>query len=144
MFKSLKITWKQTIRDYETKFNKLSIQYEDFGVELKKTLERIDIVSVLKNGFRVCGLYPFNVDAIDFSKLFKTRNELSIPASVIDYEDHSKFLAYMENMLGSEIIATFKENNDTEWKGLLDNRNLFNFWNKVSKLSMTKSNTVSY
>ncbi|XP_011699153.1 PREDICTED: uncharacterized protein LOC105456648, partial [Wasmannia auropunctata] len=140
LFKSLKTAWKQTISNYQIKFNQLSIQYQDFGTELKETLEGIGVTKILKNGFRVCGLHPFNIDAIDFSKLFKRENTLSKPA--IDHEDHNKFLAYMENMLGSEIM-TFKENKDDEWKGLPENRNLFNFWNKVSKLCVTNSNTIS-
>lgn len=142
LFKSLKTAWKQTISNYKIKFNQLSIQYEDFGGELKETLERIDVANILKNGFRVCGLYPFNVAAIDFSKILKRENTLS--TSVISHEDHSKVLAYMKNMLGPEIITKFKENKNDEWKGHPDDRNLFYFWNKVTKLSVTNPNTHTH
>lgn len=83
-------------------------------MKLKKNLERIDVVSILENAFRVCGLYSFN--AINFSKFFKRENinTLSIQPYVIRYKDHSKFLAYVENILGSEIITMFKRNKDDE------------------------------
>lgn len=47
LFKSLKIAWKQTICGYQIKFNQLSIQYEDFGMELKETLAKMDVAIVL-------------------------------------------------------------------------------------------------
>lgn len=52
---------------------------------LKSVLENLNSQQILENGFRPCGLCPFNPDAIDYTKLLsknRPSNELSVSRNI--------------------------------------------------------------
>ncbi|KAF0688765.1 Uncharacterized protein FWK35_00038508, partial [Aphis craccivora] len=79
IFKPLKSFWKSVVRENkkdndEERFNrhaKIITKY-NFGTLFKKAFDNITIESII-NGFRVCGLYPFNPDAVNYNKCISNR-----------------------------------------------------------------------
>lgn len=79
IFKPLKSFWKHVIRENKKdndgeRFNRHAkiITKSNFGTLFKKAFDNITNESIV-NGFCVCGLYPFNPDAVNYSKCISNR-----------------------------------------------------------------------
>lgn len=75
--KPLKSEWKKTVRNWQLKpenSNKV-ISKSTFCPLLHMVLTSLDITDTIKNGFRKCGLYPFNPDNVDYTKCVKNQLE---------------------------------------------------------------------
>lgn len=67
-FKPLKTAWKRGVLEWRRNNLTKTLTKVDFGPVLALTLEKHLKESTVKNGFRACGLYPWNPNAIDYSK----------------------------------------------------------------------------
>lgn len=67
------MAWKTTANQYRVENKQSAMAKEDFGLLLNK--DNVDISKCLRNGFRVCGLYPFNADAVDYKKIVRNQNQ---------------------------------------------------------------------
>lgn len=78
VFKPLKSEWKKTVREWQMKpenINKV-VSKTTFCPLLQMVLTNINITDTIKNGFRKCGLYPFNPDNVDYTKCVKNQLEM--------------------------------------------------------------------
>lgn len=64
LFHPLKEAWKKAVNDWNAKYNKVT--KEDFATVLKNATDSLNFKSIMENGFRACGLFPFNPDSIDY------------------------------------------------------------------------------
>jgi len=71
IFKPLKSYWKEVTRAHNLN-SKSPITKNNFGIIFKKAFDKVKPESII-NGFRTCGLYPFNPDAVDYNKCIPTR-----------------------------------------------------------------------
>ena len=78
VFKPLKSKWKTTVRDWQMRpeNNNKVVSKSTFCPLLNNVLTNINLTETIKNGFRKCGLYPFNPDKVDYSKCVKNQLEL--------------------------------------------------------------------
>ena len=60
--------------------NYASINKTNFTAIFKEALDKINCLATIKNGFRKTGIYPYNSDAIDKSRLLPTINTTPQPA----------------------------------------------------------------
>lgn len=69
-FKGLKNDYKKTIREWQLLPGNhcKAITKQNFCMVLDMVLKNKDRSSIIKNSFRKCGLFPFNPDAVDYSK----------------------------------------------------------------------------
>lgn len=67
-FKPLKTAWKKGVLEWRRNNLTKTLTKVDFGVVLAITLEKHLKETIVKNGFKACGLYPWNPNAIDYSK----------------------------------------------------------------------------
>ncbi|XP_018311079.1 uncharacterized protein [Mycetomoellerius zeteki] len=74
VFRPIKIAWKNAVNKYRVENNYQALRKEDFSLLIKEAVDNIDTSKCLRNGFRVCGLYPLNVDAIDYSKVIQNQS----------------------------------------------------------------------
>jgi len=92
MFAPLKLAWKKQVNLYRLEYNSLSVSKADVGHILKKAIQSLNIVQILKNGFRACRLHPFSADAVDYFKILKrNQSEKSYELSPLN---HSTILKY--------------------------------------------------
>ncbi|KAJ8966061.1 hypothetical protein NQ314_003769 [Rhamnusium bicolor] len=72
IFRPLKVEWKKVAYNHKQR-TRTSITRHNFCTLFKEAFDKACKPSTIVNGFRTCGLYPFNVDAVDYSKCISTR-----------------------------------------------------------------------
>lgn len=94
VFKPLKQSWKSTVTAWQMRDENCNqiLNKVKFAPLLKETLASTDLSKSIRNGFRACGLYPFNVNAIDFTKCVQNKreslaNEINRSALQMTYDD---------------------------------------------------------
>lgn len=135
-FRTLKSNWQKRNKSICDTSGSIGIQKYQFAGILKKTLDSMDCKKLLENGFRKCGLQPFDVNKIDFSKVFdKNRSAIASEAFEIDsgvVEQNTNSQKDFEKFLTIEKIMEFRSNDGPIWKGSVDDRNLFKLWYGLS------------
>lgn len=113
---------------------------------LDKTLSNMNTKEILKKGFEACGLHPWNVNTIDFNKVFKRipycsnktvcGTELAPTSETCQNVDALKVF---ENVLEKEKLEVFKAYVNPIWTGKIEDKSLFQTW-----YSLKISNEVSF
>lgn len=70
-FHPLKNAWKETVNNWRIENGGARLGREKFAPLLKKTLDFMNLIETVKNGFTVCGLLPFSADAVNYNVLNK-------------------------------------------------------------------------
>lgn len=73
VFKPLKQEWKKTVRNWQKREENINqtVTKINFCKILNETLTTINLEAAIVNGFRKCGLYPLNEEAVDYTKCVK-------------------------------------------------------------------------
>ena len=133
-FTKLKIVWQQIHENICSNFFTIGIERYQFAPNLKKVLDNMDVKKLLQNGFKNCGIYPFNANAVDYSKLL-TKDVLTCKVTKSDSsakDNCDGHLKVFENVLNKDQLETFRLNGDPVWKGSIEDTNLFKIWYKIS------------
>lgn len=73
-FRPIKSFWKSAILDWRRTNPTNEINKENFAVILKTVVDKFrQTPETIQNGFRACGLYPWDKNAIDYSKCLGKR-----------------------------------------------------------------------
>ena len=138
IFRSLKCKWRQVVHDYKQSTKK-SVTKATFAPLFKKAFDKISDTSI-KNGFRVCGLYPFDENAVRYQKCISTRRrELNSTSAVenptvsLTYADFLSTKKFFDHFIDEEKLEEFVNmgnNNETcndpvyiLWKTCIDELN---------------------
>lgn len=136
-FQSFKDCWLKSYSEFRE--NSFCIRIEEylFAPLVKRTFDSMDINRFLQNGFKKCGLYPFDFDAVDFTKVFNsiqaTNNSTTTriePSSAEVKDEHS--LKVLESLLSKDQLEAFKLNTDPVWSGILKDEGLFEIWYRLA------------
>lgn len=76
IFKPLKASWKNVVAKNKRFGN--SINKNNFVNHFQEAFDSVQTSSIV-NGFRKCGLYPFDPNAVDFSKCISYRRDILFP-----------------------------------------------------------------
>lgn len=144
IFHSLKNAWSKNVYSWRMENNARRLKREDFGPVIEKSIEETLKKETLKNGFRKCGLYPFNENAVDYSRLITTSatssnpdsrasSVSSLPRISATAQKSSEFLTHFEELLETEKLDAFQQCSG-EWIGDIRDENLYYFWKKVRDL----------
>lgn len=79
IFKPLKDQWRKQLEVWRSEHPGEIFTVKQFGPTLKKTVDEGIEKDSIVNGFRVCGLYPFNADNVDYSKCLA--ENVNLPSS---------------------------------------------------------------
>lgn len=75
-FKPIKNSWKKAVIEWRRSHPLETLTKEHFAPVLKIVVDKVSkSETIIKNGFRATGLYPWNPAAIDFSKCLGGQNE---------------------------------------------------------------------
>lgn len=75
VFRPIKMGWKKAIREFYEQNPGEVLNKMTFAPLLEKVLANNIKRDTLINGFRACGLFPFNPDAIDYTKCLGNKSE---------------------------------------------------------------------
>lgn len=80
LFKPLKTHWKQTVRKWYSKPENINavLNKNSFCPLLEQCLKSPTLPHSIINGFKICGLFPLNPDAVDYTKCIKNKLETNI------------------------------------------------------------------
>ncbi|KZC13899.1 hypothetical protein WN55_06257, partial [Dufourea novaeangliae] len=130
--------WLKTCQAFCEGALSVGIHKYQFAPLLKRTLESMNIQQILQNGFKKCGLYPFNVNAIDFTKVIRRIEhlppELKSDSEAPTNDDRTvqiKSLKVFESFLTKSQIELFQLNTSPVWGGMEEDKGLFNIWYKL-------------
>lgn len=88
----MKETWKKTVPKWKLETNNTRLRKEDFGTVFKLALDSLhNIKSIIQNGFKACGLLPFDftvveLDCLEKGKKKKKKNNFNESADVNCYQ----------------------------------------------------------
>lgn len=107
IFKPLKSQWKNTVRDWQSKSENVNsiLNKTNFCPLLADCLKLTTLPETIINGFKRCGLFPLNPNAIDYSKCIQNRleknttNKISDAISHDEIETTKKVLTYFKEKL---------------------------------------------
>jgi hypothetical protein len=154
VFRTLKGAWKVQTNEWRHANMHQELKKKDFAPLLAAAIEKAVKPEVLQNGFRKCGLFPYDVSAIDLAKI----------KSVIDTSTNEKpqhddgvknppigFLKNLEMEIGTEKLTSFENCinlTEEEYRTNLkeEDLSLFLLWKKlVENFSgiNTKDDTIS-
>lgn len=132
VFKPLKSEYVKVAEKDRSENNQLSVQKEDIANLLYKTLNNLNVKDILKNGFRRCGLYPFNANAVDYTKVITLKR--SHVETIEQYsEQYKNALECIEKNMSKDTLDSFKKQKSKNWTGNIEDKNLFELWSKLSK-----------
>lgn len=120
-FKPIKTQWKKSVTAWHRENPNQQLTMKKFAGVLYTVIQTIKS-QTLQNGFRACGLCPFNPDALDFSKcLGKEKTHVAQPTNcgVCD-ETTLSFLEFKQIVGENEILeAEVYEGDECELKSLI-------------------------
>uniref|UniRef100_A0ABD2XFZ9 DDE-1 domain-containing protein n=1 Tax=Trichogramma kaykai TaxID=54128 RepID=A0ABD2XFZ9_9HYME len=140
IFRAVKIKWREQIQSYKQQTH-VPLTRANFAPLLKNALDTLS-VETIKNGFKKCGLYPFEPDAPDYSQCIsnqreqiKKRNSCEREKSVLNYNDYVSTKRFFDNFIKKDKLENFIEMRNTNklcsdqtyllWKKCIDNMELF-------------------
>ncbi|XP_058817700.1 uncharacterized protein LOC131681009 [Topomyia yanbarensis] len=74
IFKPLKNSWSKCVDEWKMRNDGRMFTIEDFGGVLKEAISRGVSQSTVRAGFRKCGLFPYDANAVDYSRCLATSN----------------------------------------------------------------------
>lgn len=133
VFRPLKNSWKKVVNDWKLKTGHRCVTKALFAPLLEATFNDLS-KEVICNGFRKCGLYPFDANAISYEKCMTDTTLHDIPEkpAVIGPEH----LLYLESLMSSSRVREFRANQDSSWTGDESAKELFYVWQKIAKRVM--------
>lgn len=121
MFRPQKECWKKIVRSRKQESVK-AITKANFAPFFKIAFDKSAKLETIVNGFRACGLFPFNPDAIDYSKCISERHKSiqnTTASSVMPTsEEYAITRRVIEHIIGpnktNNFIKLHQESNDCE------------------------------
>lgn len=107
VFKSLKSDYKKTVKEWQNQSENLdcSLTKVTFCPLIAHVLQKKNLDKCIRNGFRSTGIFPFDPDAVDYTKCVQNNIEklnaslLPEKPSIDDIKTTSNVIKYMRNSL---------------------------------------------
>jgi len=149
-FRPLKGGWKKGVFEWRNENPHCAITKKDFAPILQKVINKTIRPEILMNGFKACGLYPWNPDQIDFRKCLGKKELTSTEKNIINNTADYNNLEYhnFTDIVGSEIMEKLnniqdvieKENHPEEFYVLY---RLYEKLKKCTKNDDVEKNSIS-
>lgn len=135
VFRPIKVSWKKLVSDWLSRTGARAVTRANFAPLIENALQAAN-EDILKNGFKKCGIFPFDRENIDYSKC------LSHESRIIDKpcQFNTEHLLFLESMIPSARVRQFRSSKE-EWNGDESAKELFHVWYKI-KNHISKQATV--
>uniref|UniRef100_A0A6P7GWS7 Uncharacterized protein LOC114347427 isoform X2 n=1 Tax=Diabrotica virgifera virgifera TaxID=50390 RepID=A0A6P7GWS7_DIAVI len=138
VFRPVKATWRNVVHDFRLNHEMAKIKRTDFSGLVKICFDKCLKEETIKNGFKWCGLFPFNASKVQYNKLFKTKTNIAepstgtfeIPNKDQNNQETQEFKQQFESRLASETLCSFKSSGSS-WQGDPTFEKLFVYWKSL-------------
>nr|CAH7745332.1 unnamed protein product [Callosobruchus chinensis] len=119
-FKPLKTGWLKAMVEWKRRYPNMQFTKANFAPLLQDVVQNYVKPQTIINGFRATDLFPWNADAIDYSKcLGENACRQPVPSNTVTNENITIRYADFLNIVGAEKIAALKNGHDNEIDALL-------------------------
>ncbi|XP_039302911.1 uncharacterized protein LOC120357158 [Solenopsis invicta] len=138
VFAPLKKHWQKFVKTWRSSHDGMDIQKFDIPGALSEIIKEKDFSKTIQAGFKCCGLYPFDPNAVKYDKcvtqtqiasdVIKSANQHSVLTSI-----NTELLQELEKNINVNILQRFKElkSNKLNWNGETEYSALFDIWSKI-------------
>lgn len=142
VFKPLGSSWEVQLKDWKIDHEFAKVDKKDIAPILEESINAVDYAGLLRTGFKRCGLFPFDVANINFSRLIPaTTNDISHENwfDVDDGTDRNQAesrqdvmnrLKSFEELVEPLYLNMFRSTSD-QWSGPVEYTALFVIWKKL-------------
>ncbi|KAG5895676.1 hypothetical protein JTB14_026999 [Gonioctena quinquepunctata] len=134
VFRTMKTGWKEKVNTWRIEHQGDILKRRHFCPLLNEALQEKVTTSVLMNGFRKCGLFPWNPDVVHtfFPKISKKDHTTNKTSSVGDQGDGYLDVKQFEKFIEKYTLDIFRQHADEEnWEGPESDKSLFITWKKI-------------
>lgn len=130
VFRPLKNAWKSEVQRWRLENNGQKLQKHHFGKVFEAALQHITNTTI-SNGFKISGLFPFNVENVQFSKISLKRT--NSPVKNTGECSPKKLLKGLESRIGDDKLKSFKDCFGTTgtWTHPVEDTELYNIWKNI-------------
>lgn len=141
-FKPIKNGWKKALMEWRRTHLEQNLTKTDFAPILKIVLDKYVSKEIIRSGFRASGLFPWNADAIDYTKCLGKRNAASEPRAEM-FEKNIKSLNFNDfcEIVGDKKLQEIQETTDCDDKSN-DFKIIFNIYKNF--FSNNESDTAEH
>lgn len=144
IFHPLKSAWRKGVQKFKVTNEGMKLKRENFGPLLKEVIEQNLTPEMFKNGFRTCGLFPLDADAVPYHKYCKALDPVPKTSETKTHDDVQgtiKALELLEFKIGKEKVDIFKNSGEL-WDGDIEDTSLFLIWRELVLETKTNQNGV--
>lgn len=150
VFKCLKSGWKNTVKEYKQNSGNRQITRAGFAPLLAKVFQEKVTPDIVANGFKRCGLYPFDVNGMDLARCMDHESRKTAPvsapissncvtpAAILGVETFLLFESLMRRGRAEEFRRS-KEH----WEGEESAKELFYTWKKFRRYCLDSQTSSS-
>ena len=130
VFHTLKQAWIEKVNDWRIKNQQAVLTKVNFAKVLKEALDEKVTDKILRNGFRKCGLYPWDPSVVNniFDKISKSSSH-SESSAIVNKNDYE--LKIIEKYIPVEKLDMFKSEKKEVWTGAMEDKSLYEVWCKI-------------
>ncbi|XP_055708637.1 uncharacterized protein LOC129804902 [Phlebotomus papatasi] len=139
VFKPLKTKWNLIKREWRIENDGREIRKFDIPTALQKIISQDNMSKNVVSGFRATGLYPFNADAVDYSKIIQrtglkdTTSDQNIDSDIADQGNQENFVHYFESKIEEKLLSKFRIQKEEggDWSGDIKAEKLYQVWRAI-------------
>lgn len=110
-FKPIKTLWKKSLMDWRRSNPTAIVTMDKMAPILEKTIHNLSSLdNIIKNGFKTCGIYPWNSNSIDYSKCIGAKKDTpSVDAAVHLNSTATLSFEAFQKTVGSDLISELQQ-----------------------------------
>ncbi|XP_050502477.1 uncharacterized protein LOC126881871 [Diabrotica virgifera virgifera] len=145
IFKPLKTGWQTIVRTWKFENFPKDVTKYTFATILSTVFKKYATESTIRNGFRKCGLFPFEKSNVDYTKCVSTRQVVD-PTNLSDIKNtiitKGNILSELEKKIPPLELNHFRTNfdNKDDWKGDLQFKKLYEVWAEFKNEALLVTN----
>lgn len=145
-FKTLKEEWNKVNNVIYEQSLYYDVKTPHFAPLLEQSLNAINDKQLLVNGFKKSGLFPFYFEAVEFPRIMLINDctsEVEVRTENSENVTNER-LQVLESIIPPEKLQLFYLNASDEWRGELEDKSLFEVWQKLARQFIIKTEVNLY
>lgn len=142
IFGPLKAAWRTSVRIHKLNEN-VMITRANFAKLFSQAFNNVITENLIKNGFKACGIFPFNPDAVDYTSLPNTENRKEEIENFVPVQEYTTAITVIEKTIKTKTLQKYKEYRRCNKKV---KSTLYKFWNicknKVDNILLSTSSCI--